>query len=147
MKQNWWLLSSAALLGGGVALIGSALLQWSSPQMSIGNGLPTHQVSYTGGLPGDMNTDFVGAADRSVNCVVHVKTESTVSPAYNPWFDFFGYQQQPQVQQGTGSGVIISNDGYIITNNHVVEGAQKLIVTLNNNKNYTAELVGRDPSK
>jgi Do/DeqQ family serine protease len=146
MKQNWWLLSSAALLGGGVALIGSALLQWGSPQMSIGYGLPTHQVSYTGGLPGDMNTDFVGAADRSVNCVVHVKTESTVSPAYNPWFDFFGYQQQPQVQQGTGSGVIISNDGYIITNNHVVEGAQKLIVTLNNNKNYTAELVGRDPS-
>jgi len=139
MKQNWWLLSSAALLGGGVALIGSALLQMNAG-VNLGNGIPTHQVSYSGSVVGDMNADFVGAADRSVNCVVHVKTESTVSPAYNPWFDFFGYQQQPQVQQGTGSGVIISNDGYIITNNNVVEGAQKLIVTLNNNKNYTAEL-------
>jgi hypothetical protein len=90
MKQNWWLLSSAALLGGGVALIGSAVIQWSNPSLSALNGsLPTHQVSYAGGLLGDMNTDFVGAADRSVNCVVHVKTESTVSPAYNPWFDFF----------------------------------------------------------
>jgi S1-C subfamily serine protease len=78
--------------------------------------------------------------------VVHVKTESTVNPSYNPWFDFFGYQQSPQVQSGSGSGVIISNDGYIITNNHVVEGAEKLVVTLNNNKNYTATLVGRDPS-
>jgi Do/DeqQ family serine protease len=47
---------------------------------------------------------------------------------------------------GTGSGVIISNDGYIVTNNHVIEGADKVVVTLNNNKNYEAKLIGRDPS-
>jgi Do/DeqQ family serine protease len=69
-----------------------------------------------------------------------------MQPAYNPWSDFFGYRQQPQVQSASGSGVIISNDGYIITNNHVVEGVEKLMVTLNNNKEYEATLVGRDPS-
>ncbi|MCC6599915.1 MAG: trypsin-like peptidase domain-containing protein, partial [Crocinitomicaceae bacterium] len=83
--------------------------------------------------------------ERSVNSVVHVKTESKVSTVYNPWMDFFGYQQEPQVQMASGSGVIISSDGYIITNNHVVEGADKMMVVLNNNKNYEATVVGRDP--
>lgn len=134
-------------MGGSVALLGSFLLQ---PAMNVGmssnsSGAPVWSTSYDG-LPGEGSVDFVNAAERTVNSVVHVKTESTVNPTYNPWFDFFGYQQSPQVQSGSGSGVIISNDGYIITNNHVVEGAQKLVVTLNNNKNYTATLVGRDPS-
>lgn len=94
----------------------------------------------------DMASDFTTAAERTVNGVVHVKTQSTVQPMYNPWSDFFGYRQEPQVQMSSGSGVIISNDGYIITNNHVVEGAEKLSVTLNNNKNYEATVIGRDPS-
>ena len=147
MKKNVWMLVGASLLGGSVALLGSFLLQ---PAMNVGmssnsSGAPVWSTSYDG-LPGEGSVDFVNAAERTVNSVVHVKTESTVNPTYNPWFDFFGYQQSPQVQSGSGSGVIISNDGYIITNNHVVEGAQKLVVTLNNNKNYTATLVGRDPS-
>jgi len=95
---------------------------------------------------GDMASDFTAAAERTVNGVVHVKTQTTMQPMYNPWSDFFGYQQQPQVQMSSGSGVIISNDGFIITNNHVVEGAEKLSVTLNNNKNYEATVIGRDPS-
>lgn len=147
MKKNVWMLVGASLLGGSVALLGSFLLQ---PAVNVGmssnsSGAPVWSTSYDG-LPGEGSVDFVNAAERTVNSVVHVKTESTVNPTYNPWFDFFGYQQSPQVQSGSGSGVIISNDGYIITNNHVVEGAQKLVVTLNNNKNYTATLVGRDPS-
>jgi serine protease Do len=95
---------------------------------------------------GDMASDFTAAAERTVNGVVHVKTQTTMQPMYNPWSDFFGYRQEPQVQMSSGSGVIISNDGYIITNNHVVEGAEKLSVTLNNNKNYEATVIGRDPS-
>jgi len=147
MKMNVWMLAGSSLLGGSVALLGSFLLQ---PAVSTGShnnssGAPVWTTSYEG-FAGDGNVDFVSAAERTVNSVVHVKTESTVNPSYNPWFDFFGYQQSPQVQSGSGSGVIISNDGYIITNNHVVEGAEKLVVTLNNNKNYTATLVGRDPS-
>ena len=145
--MNVWMLAGSSLLGGSVALLGSFLLQ---PAVSTGShnnssGAPVWTTSYEG-FAGDGNVDFVSAAERTVNSVVHVKTESTVNPSYNPWFDFFGYQQSPQVQSGSGSGVIISNDGYIITNNHVVEGAEKLVVTLNNNKNYTATLVGRDPS-
>ncbi len=147
MRKNWWMMAGAAFCGGALALLGGALLSRST---FLGNNTAQFPSVYTanfeGGIPGEMNTDFVAAAERTVNSVVHVKTESTVTGGYNPWFDFFGYQQQPQVQSGTGSGVIISADGYIITNNHVVEGAQKLVVTLNNNKSYAAELVGRDPS-
>jgi len=89
--------------------------------------------------------DFVDAADQAVHTVVHVKNVS-VRTVYNPIMEFFygsrGGQQQEQV--GTGSGVIISEDGYIVTNNHVIKDASELEVTLNNKKVYKAKLVGTD---
>ena len=91
------------------------------------------------------NVDFVAAADKAVHTVVHVKNVSmrTVS---NPIMEFFygggGGQQQEQI--GTGSGVIISEDGYIVTNNHVINDASELEVTLNNKKVYKAKLIGSD---
>jgi Do/DeqQ family serine protease len=89
--------------------------------------------------------DFVDAADKAVHSVVHVKNVS-VRTVYNPIMEFFygsrGGQQQEQV--GTGSGVIISEDGYIVTNNHVIKDASELEVTLNNKKVYKAKLVGTD---
>ena len=147
MRTKVLMLTGASFLGGAIALLGSYFIKASDPAMNIqdGSSVPVWNTNYSS-FAGEANIDFVSAAERTVNSVVHVKTESTVNPSYNPWFDFFGYQQSPQVQSGSGSGVIISGDGYIITNNHVVEGAQKLVVTLNNNKNYTATLVGRDPS-
>jgi len=90
--------------------------------------------------------DFVPAAEQSVNAVVHVKTQSEISPAYNPWAQFFGYDMQPQIETGSGSGVIISNDGYIITNNHVIDGANSIAVSLNDGSEYSAKLVGTDKS-
>ncbi len=90
--------------------------------------------------------DFTYAAEKTVNAVVHVKTESSVSAGYNPWFDFFGYEEGDQVQRGSGSGVIISEDGYIVTNNHVIEGADKIRVSLNNHKDYDATIIGADPA-
>ncbi len=102
-------------------------------------------------LPGGEATvavDFTAAAERSVNAVVHVTTETTVS-VRDPFADFFwGYRapSQQRQQQGAGSGVIISADGYIITNNHVVEGADKIAVHLNDRRNFEAKVVGRDPS-
>ena len=91
------------------------------------------------------NIDFSSAADKAVHSVVHVKNVS-VRTVYNPMMEFFygsrGSQQQEQV--GTGSGVIISEDGYIVTNNHVIKDASELEVTLNNNKVYKAKLVGTD---
>ena len=89
--------------------------------------------------------DFTEAADKTVHTVVHVKNVSyrTVS---NPMLEFFygynGGQQQEQV--GTGSGVIISEDGYIVTNNHVVKDASEIEITLNNKKTYKAKLIGTD---
>lgn len=98
-------------------------------------------------------TDFTYAADRTIHGVVHVYTQAmrsaSVSPFGNPFFDYFfgpGFRQEPQPIQGSGSGVIISKDGYIITNNHVVEGAEEIKVTLNDKRTFDAKVVGRDPS-
>ena len=89
--------------------------------------------------------DFTIAAEKTVNAVVHVKN-MTVSRG-NPIAEFFyGSEASQRPQIGTGSGVIISPDGYIVTNNHVISKAQALEVTLNNNKSYEAEVVGADPS-
>lgn len=110
-----------------------------------------------------MNPDFTKAAESTVNAVVSIK--SFVTPKVNqmqnfmdPFEFFFGpgfgnqqpRQKQPKTEQkpqqsGLGSGVIISQDGYIVTNNHVVDGAEKLEVTLNDNKTYNAKIIGTDP--
>jgi len=92
--------------------------------------------------------DLVAAAERSVNAVVHVTTETTVS-VRDPFADlFWGYRapRQQQQRQGAGSGVIISAEGYIVTNNHVIEGADKIRVHLNDNRAFDGTVVGRDPS-
>ncbi|MDP5060444.1 MAG: trypsin-like peptidase domain-containing protein [Maribacter sp.] len=90
--------------------------------------------------------DFTSAAENTVNAVVHVKN-ITLSKGPTTIFDIFygtGGSAVPQV--GTGSGVIISSDGYIVTNNHVINKATQLQVTLNNNRTYNAELIGTDPN-
>ena len=91
--------------------------------------------------------DFTVAAENTINMVVHVKNMTVYNVPSNPMLEYFygmkgGGGQQTQV--GTGSGVIISEDGYIVTNNHVVKDATELEITLNNNKTYKAKLVGTD---
>lgn len=93
--------------------------------------------------------DFTEAAAKSVDGVVHVKTKTISQQQYiNPFDFFFGFgdrmPSQPREQVGFGSGVIISKDGYIITNNHVVEKASEVSVTLNDNREFTAKVVGSD---
>ena len=97
--------------------------------------------------------DFTYAAESAVDAVVYVKVTSTqtTQQAPNSIFDyFFGFPPSGAPQQrervGSGSGVIIREDGYIVTNNHVIEGATKIEVTLNNNQKYAATLVGTDPA-
>ena len=97
--------------------------------------------------------DFTYAAESAVDAVVHVKVVSTASgqqQAPSSIFDFFfgypGAAPQQREKVGSGSGVIIREDGYIVTNNHVIEGATKMEVTLNNNQTYPATLVGTDPA-
>ena len=89
--------------------------------------------------------DFVEAASKSIDAVVHVKNTSSSRGGYSA-LDFFFNRQAPESRIGTGSGVIVSPDGYIITNNHVIEDATKIEVTTNNNKVYEAKLIGTDQS-
>ena len=93
--------------------------------------------------------DLTYAAEAAVDAVVYV--EVTVTQQYqmtDPFFRFFFGDEGPQTreQQGSGSGVIIRPDGYIVTNNHVVANATKVQVTLNNNKVYDAKVIGTDPA-
>jgi Do/DeqQ family serine protease len=90
------------------------------------------------------NIDFVQAAMASTPCVVYIKTVSQGQQQYS-WFDwFFGGQQNNRVL-GSGSGVIFSKDGYIMTNNHVINNADKIEV-VHNKRTYQAQIVGTDPS-
>ncbi len=93
----------------------------------------------TGELP-----NFVDAAKNAVDAVVHVKNVS-ISSGQMTFEDLFFGRRQQRAQTGTGSGVIINADGYIITNNHVIKNAHELSVTLNNNETFKAKLVGTDP--
>lgn len=97
--------------------------------------------------------DLTYAAEQSVQGVVHIQTQfqyEGMTSSGNPLFDFFfgdRYQfEEPQMQQATGSGVIISTDGYIVTNNHVIERAKAIKVTLHDNREFEAKLIGTDPS-
>ena len=108
-----------------------------------------------------VGADFIQAAEISTPGVVHIKTfqeEGSVyhyqqSPFDDFFREFFGDQlsQQPRIDQGprplgSGSGVILTGDGYIVTNNHVIKGADKIEVVLNDKRSYVAELIGVDPS-
>ncbi len=102
-------------------------------------------------LSNDNWPDFTFAAESCVDAVVYVKvtaTQQVVSNAGPLFRFFFGYEGIPHSRevQGSGSGVIIREDGYIVTNNHVIAGAKTIDVTLNNNHTYPATLVGTDPA-
>ena len=98
----------------------------------------------------ESSENFEFAAKQTLNAVVHVKVEATENEVYyDPFREFFygdGKKVIPHKSRGAGSGVIISQDGYIVTNNHVVENADKIEVTLNDNDTYIATIVGTDPS-
>ena len=98
------------------------------------------------------NIDFTTAAEITVNAVVHVKTiqEGQTYRYRDPYYDFWGkrrtYEYKTPPRKGFGSGVIISDDGYVVTNNHVIDNADNIEVTLNDKRTYKAELIGTDPS-
>ena len=111
---------------------------------------PEVEVQRTAFIPTESTPDFVDAAEASVNAVVHIKT--TIIKKGASYNDFFGafleqlYGPQTNTMVAYGSGVVLSPDGYIVTNNHVVEGADEVEVTFNNRVVEKANIVGTDPS-
>ena len=113
------------------------------------NQMIEENARYTSMVPQSGVNDFTFAAEQTVHAVVHVKTKTTVSSSYsNPLYEFFygPGASQPREVRGFGSGVIVTADGYIVTNNHVIDEADAVDVTLNDKRTFAAEVVGRDPS-
>jgi len=162
-KQFMLGLMLSAMVGGGVAVGGYKLLEDDTP--TTGQQLPNTNVRYTSAMrasevvvPEGLN--FVTSAELVTPAVVHVTTEykvqarrgpsaSEIHPFFRDFFgdDFEGYQRQPQgPAMGSGSGVIIASNGYVVTNNHVIDRADKIQVILDDKRTYDATLVGTDPN-
>ena len=106
--------------------------------------IPTNYNFNTNGYAAE-STDFTSAAEKTVDAVVHVKNtsiESNNTPSIYQYF--YGGEELPE-RIGTGSGVIVSPDGYIITNYHVIENNKEIEITTNDNKTYEAKVIGTDP--
>jgi len=138
-----------AVLGGVFSLLGHRIFNEKTESLIKDNIAPiqTFKTNYNA-TEFELNTatyaptNFTVAAEKTIHAVVHVKN-TAISSGINSFADLFnGSKRQQQI--GTGSGVIISSDGYIVTNNHVIDGASDLEITLNNRKKYKAELIGTD---
>lgn len=129
--------------GGAIVLVGNYYFANSTTnQLTNYNPYSTPvQLTNYSGPAATSAPDFILSAEKTVNSVVHIKTivEQKNNLAYDPFQDwlFGGRQRQPNMMQGSGSGVIISQDGYIVTNNHVVDDAVKIEVVLNDKRTYT----------
>ncbi|PIB36804.1 deoxyribonuclease HsdR [Reichenbachiella sp. 5M10] len=160
-RKNFIGMMIASLLGGVVAIGG---YEWLAQDAPMTNTVPTTQevqfsnYNTTSSAAAPVGMNFVDAAKVVTPGVVHIRStiaaQTTSRQSRDPFEqyfrDFFGapgggqYQQRPSV--GTGSGVILSPDGYIATNNHVVENADDIEILLNDNRTYKAELIGTDPT-
>lgn len=133
----------------------SSPVEDTSPQADTAVDQRDSRFAYkTGFQPANMmpTENFVGASESSVNSVVHITTKVVKTTFQRDVFSEFFYgpgaggQEFKRYGEGAGSGVIVTNDGYIVTNNHVIEDASEVEVTLNDNRKYKAEIVGADPS-
>jgi serine protease Do len=145
-KGNILVLAIVAIVGGLVAVVVySILIDNTEKEITARVEQPVGIVNVAGDTP---ITDFTFAAEQSINAVVHVKTQSTVEYR-NPIYDFFygdRYKGESEPIVGFGSGVIISPEGYIVTNNHVVEGSEKVYIALNDKREFEAVITGTDKS-
>lgn len=152
MSKNIITVLAAVLLSACVAY---GVVRAAVPEASAANSTTSFDGSAyrTVNLAQTDYPDFTYAAETAVDAVVYVEVSVKTTQRYqiDPFFQFFfGDEGMPQsrdrVQKGSGSGVIIRQDGYIVTNNHVVANATEVRVTLNNNKTYTTQVIGTDPA-
>lgn len=144
-----------AIAGGVIALGAHSLID--RKEVKYINGGSSNPPAYLASMPGQSGAlvlpDFTAAANNTIHAVVHIRTEyERKSSVYDYFFDFrdfFGQrgpQGMPAPIEATGSGVIISTDGYIVTNNHVVAESNSVEVTLNDKRTFNAQVIGTDPS-
>jgi Do/DeqQ family serine protease len=139
-----------AVAGGAVALGAYKLMEKKPSYYSYTaqQQVPLRPVNYIPGTPFN-EPDFESAAAISIHAVVHIKTEfQNKSNVYDDFFNFFNFGQgmPNQAIEAMGSGVIIDPEGYIVTNNHVVQDADNITVTLNDKRVFKATIVGADAS-
>ncbi len=149
MYKNIILSLSFGLLGGLIAfwMAYSSISNTQEIKVSAGSNF-SKATSFNNPINSNLQ-DFTVAAERSVDAVVHIKctVKNQLGTMYwNPYDFLFGPSYQNQMQISAGSGVIISEDGYVVTNNHVIQDAIKIEVALNNKKVYEATVIGSDLS-
>jgi len=147
MKRTIFTVILSVLLSG---LTAFALVRSGASGISASSKGSSAPVYNSVNLSADDYPDFTFAAENAVEAVVYIKVTVRANPQQyqiDPFLRFFfGDQFGGREQQGSGSGVIIRPDGYIVTNNHVVQNATKVEVTLNNDKTYEAKVIGTDPA-
>ncbi len=149
MKRTWLLFAQAVtVLLAAYFVVATLKPEWLNRRTSLGGLVSVIEAPSTGAAstaPGSLS----GAAKKASPAVVSINTSKAArrNPRSNdPWFRFFfGDQGADQPQVGLGSGVIVSADGYILTNNHVVEGADEIEVTLNDSRHARGKVIGTDP--
>lgn len=139
-----------SVLGGIIALSAYTFFLNNEQTVTIedGNKQPSFlNANYNAKTTNVLNAntpDFTLAAENTIHSVVHVKNTALVTGGQTLQDLIYGRQSKQRAQVGTGSGVIVSPDGYIITNNHVIAGSDKISITLNDNRTYEAQLIGTD---
>jgi len=138
-----------AILGAVIGLFAFTRLLDDKPEMVTVYENPVDLIKLPDASLNADVLDFVKAAELTIHAVVHVKTESVKETYYrNPIYEFFYGEKYKESKPmvGIGSGVIVSDNGYMVTNNHVIDNSEKIFVTLNDKREFEAELIGNDPS-
>jgi len=148
MKRLWLLFSqTTTVLLAAYFVVATLKPQWIGHNTSLGSAVALIEAAPTSGSAPPAGS-FRAAAQKASSAVVSINTSKAARRPPNsndPWFRFFFGDQGNEPQAGLGSGVIVSDSGYILTNNHVVEGADEIEVVLNDSRSARAKVIGTDP--